>query len=258
MTPIISVIIPCYNQGQYINDAINSVEQVADKSLYEILIVNDGSTDDFTKRILISLEEKGYNVINQENLGLSTARNNGILASKGKYLLPLDADNKIRPAYIEKGITILEKKGDIGLVYADAFHFEGDNKVVKSGKFNIKRMMLYNFVDACAVIRKKAWEQTGGYDPTLTAMEDWDMNLSLAELGWKFHYIPEVLFDYRVRKESMLRTYQNSNSQVLQDYIARKHGILYRNEFFKTIKLSDRIKSLCYDFVKKITGNPNY
>jgi glycosyltransferase involved in cell wall biosynthesis len=93
MYPVISIIIPCYNQGQYILDAISSVEQYPDNSVYEIIIINDGSTDEISITVLKSLEEKGYHVLNQNNQGLSMARNNGIAIAKGKYILPLDADS---------------------------------------------------------------------------------------------------------------------------------------------------------------------
>src|SRR5437899_68511 len=97
--PFVSVIIPCFNHGEFLMDAVHSVEECA-RTLYEIIIVNDGSTDPPTVQLLKDLEEKGYNIINQNNQGLAAARNNGIAAATANYILPLDADNKIRPEYI--------------------------------------------------------------------------------------------------------------------------------------------------------------
>jgi glycosyltransferase involved in cell wall biosynthesis len=106
--PKVSIIIPCYNHGKYIMDAISSVEKIEDKNLYELIIINDGSTDEYTNTLLKELSDKGYYVIFQENKGLATSRNNAIAISKGEYILPLDADNKIRPEYIYKGINIYQ------------------------------------------------------------------------------------------------------------------------------------------------------
>ena len=92
--PLISIVIPCYNHGQYIDEAIISVEEYKNKD-YEIIIINDGSTDNFTNIRLEELKEGGYNVIVQKNQGLGKTRNNGIKIANGKYILPLDADNKI-------------------------------------------------------------------------------------------------------------------------------------------------------------------
>src|SRR5262245_33102094 len=115
--PVLSIVIPCYNQGNYLKEALDSVEMYDGNYLYEIIIINDGSTEVDTIRILGELREKGYTILNQNNQGLSMARNNGIAFAKGKFFLPLDADNKIRPAYIEKGIAILEKNSNVGVVY---------------------------------------------------------------------------------------------------------------------------------------------
>src|SRR5262245_16412104 len=106
--PLISIIIPCFNQGHFLKDALLSLEK-CDKNLFEIIIINDGSTDESTNRYLRELSDQGLHVIFQNNTGLGQARNNGIMEAKGKYILPLDSDNKIRPEYLIKAIEILEK-----------------------------------------------------------------------------------------------------------------------------------------------------
>ncbi len=256
MDPVISIIIPCYNQGQYILDAISSVEQYPDKSVYEIIIINDGSADENSIKVLKSLEEKGYHVLNQDNQGLSMARNNGIAIAKGKYILPLDADNKIRTGYIDKGIHILNTHPEVGVVYGNSQRFGDTIEVFKPGNFILKKLMFENYIDACVILRKKVWEETGGYDKMLSAYEDWDFNLCAFELGWKFHYVNEILFEYRVRKDSMLR--QITDPDELINYIARKHGPLYRTEFLKTLTIKRKIKSAILDLYAKITGKQRY
>src|SRR5258708_1495814 len=124
MEPILSIIIPCYNHGKYIRDALKSVT-ACDKSSYhyEIIIVNDGSPEIYTIEVLNQLNVEGYNIINQSNKGLGAARNTGIQKAKGKYILPLDSDNKIKLPYLTTAIDILEKNATIAVVYGDAAYF---------------------------------------------------------------------------------------------------------------------------------------
>ncbi len=98
--PKISIIIPCYNMGDFIDEAIQSVLQYPKVELYEIVVINDGSDDPHTISKLKQLESEGIKIIHQENKGLGNARNTGIQVAQGDYILLLDADNKILPEYI--------------------------------------------------------------------------------------------------------------------------------------------------------------
>ncbi|HTA26938.1 MAG TPA: glycosyltransferase [Bacteroidia bacterium] len=230
MKPIISIIIPCYNQGDYLEDALKSVEQYQDKGIYEIIIVNDGSTDSATLTVLKELSAKGYNIINQPNKGLGAARNVGIKIAKGKYILPLDSDNKIRPEYILEGIKILEENPELDVVYGNAEYFGEKAGLWESGEFNLQRLMIENYIDACAVYRKSLWEKLGGYDERMPVMgyEDWDFWLRIAFQGGKFQYINKVMFDYRYSAKSMIRSVQKDKLAAIFEYMDKKHG-LYLN-----------------------------
>src|SRR5947209_8221071 len=105
--PPMSIVIPCFNQGRFIDEALQSLEE-CNQDLFEIVIVNDGSTDEFTNQRLTALKEQGLNVIFQENKGLGAARNSGIAKSRGRFILPLDADNRIYPEYVSESITVLD------------------------------------------------------------------------------------------------------------------------------------------------------
>jgi glycosyltransferase involved in cell wall biosynthesis len=232
----VSVIIPCFNHGQFIKDAIASVESCQDKT-YEIIIVNDGSTEPCTVETLQSLEKRGYFVINQSNLGLSAARNSGIEVAKGDYILPLDSDNKIRPEYICKSIDILDKNPDVGVVYGDANYFGGKTGLWKVQDFNLHQLLLRNCFDACAVFRKSIWLKYKYDESMRLGWEDWDFWLGVAEAGWKFCYVPEVLFDYRVRDGSMVSQCKlPENRKILNEYVAQKHASLLRSEFENLLK----------------------
>lgn len=256
MRPLVSIIIPCFNHGKYINEVIDSIKMSAKYCSHEIIIINDGSSDEETLLILSELDEHKYLIIHQKNQGLSNARNKGISLSKGKYIITIDADDKITPVYFKKGISILEENPEIGVVYGNSTHFGDESRKYIAGQFSLKKLLVENYISSCILFRKEVWENCNGYDPNLTAYEDWDFNLSAVTAGWKFHYIPEIMFEYRILRNSMLRSHKNLKDCV--NYIAKKHGILYRNEFLKNITIKDRIKSISIDLFKKIIGRPNY
>ena len=235
MAPRASIIIPCYNHGLFLREAIESVEKCP-RDLWELIIVNDGSTDAGTLRVFDELRAEGYRIIDQENRGLGAARNTGIREAAGEYILPLDSDNKIQPEYILTGIDILDTDPEVGVVYGDAEYFGEKTGVWKGRAFDLSELLLKNYIDACAVYRRSIWSDVGGYDANMPyqGLEDWDFWLSAAERKWKFYYIPQVLFDYRVRPDSMINQLQQAGVDEAIDYLSRKHAPLLRAELQKT------------------------
>ncbi len=226
----LTVVIPCYNHGRFVSDAIRSVEQHPEKAHYEIIIVNDGSTDAHTLQTFRQLELDGYRVIHQSNKGLAAARNTGIRHAQTEYILPLDSDNLVRPTYITEGIQILREQPAVGVVYGYSNQFGAKNYVNEVPEFDLKKLLLQNYIDACAIYRKSLWEQVGGYDEKMPVMgyEDWDFWLTIATTGLKFHRIEKIVFDYRVRNDSMINTTNLLNNQkILLPYIFKKHVHLY-------------------------------
>jgi glycosyltransferase involved in cell wall biosynthesis len=230
----LSVVIPCYNHGEFILEAIASVES-CQENVYEILIINDGSTDPLTEKVLAAVADKGYQVIHQKNQGLAVARNHGIELAKGRYILPLDADNKIRPDYITTAIDILDCQPEVGVVYGNFEFFGGVTGIKEVPEFDINVIVRGNYIDACAVFRKTVWQDAGGYDdkiPEQFGYEDWDFWLGAAEKGWHFYHLDEVLFDYRLRSQSMVsRCNIPENRRELFRYISTKHIGLYSTNF---------------------------
>lgn len=227
MDPIVSIIIPCYNQGHFLKDALDSITG-CNSSLYELIIVNDGSTDELTVQYLNRLKEQGYRVIFQNNQGLPAARNTGIQASRGKYILPLDGDNKIRPAYISRAIEIMESNPAVGVVYGNAAYFGDQSGIWRMGEYNMQKLMIANYIDACAVIRRSVLDKVGLYDANLNkgGFEDWEMWLRISFAGYEFTYVDEVLFDYRVSSNSMSQKFNSNyaNANNMENYIHEKHA----------------------------------
>ena len=203
----------------------------------ELIVVDDGSTDERTQHEMKYLEREGVRTIRQKNSGLAAARNIGIQAAQGRYILPLDADNRIRSNYLTSGISLLDRNPTLGIVYGDAEYFGVRTGRWRVGEFDRVRLLRWNYIDACAVFRKLVWEQNGGYDGTMPVqgLEDWDFWLGATERGWGFSYVPEILFDYRVARESMITRAASRISEV-ESFIASKHARLYRDAYLELTK----------------------
>ena len=195
-SPLISVVIPCFNYGKYLIEAIDSVLAQTFQD-FEIIVVDDESTDAHTLEILASLNKPKTRIIRQKNQRVSMARNNGIHEARGKYICCLDADDLIAPTYLEKCIYILETK-QLDICYSWVQLFEEDTFLWKCGPFLIDELLLGNPVSTSAVFRKSAWEKTNGYSRDLRhGYEDWEFWIRIAKLGARGHLIPEPLFLYR-------------------------------------------------------------
>jgi glycosyltransferase involved in cell wall biosynthesis len=202
----VSIVIPCFNQGAMLLEALASVEQVRNSNLLEVVVVDDGSSDVETNRILSELHEEGYPVVTQRNRGLGAARNAGIRSAQGEFILPLDSDNRVRDAYLDEAVLLLKKNPAVGVVYADAEYFGEKSGRWHVPEFDLLSMIRMNFIDACALYRKSLWEEVRGYDEQMPWMgwEDWDFWLRLAAHGATFLHLTKIGFDYRVRKSSMI------------------------------------------------------
>jgi len=187
-----------------LREALASLEEVRNENLLEVIIVDDGSSDAETIRILKEVAEAGYNVVSQPNGGLGAARNAGIRRAKGEFILPLDSDNRLRRVYLEQGVSLLKENPSLGVIYADAEYFGEKTGRWQVQEFDLLSLIRMNFIDACALYRKALWEGVGGYDEQMPWMglEDWDFWLRVACHGGSFFHLPAVGFDYRVRSDS--------------------------------------------------------
>lgn len=227
MTTKISIVVTCYNLGEYLNEALESIACFKDASAYEVVIVDDGSTDLRTKDVIAGLDRSKYRVLEQPNMGLSKARNNGIAISTGAYIISLDADNHVHPAFLERSISILDSEPNIGVVYGDAMYFEGRTGLWKVGPYDFSRLLKSNYIDACGCFRRTVWEKVGGYDEDMhLGWEDWDFWLRCAVAGTSFRYVPEVFFDYRVRAGSMVVTTRKHGPELVS-YIFSKPSLRF-------------------------------
>ena len=229
----VSIIIPCFNDGPYIMEAIESA-RAQTYPFKELIVIDDGSTDAATKRILEDLEKSDIKVLHTDHIGPAAARNRGIAAATGRYILPLDADDKIEPTYLEKAVSILESNHKIGVVYCYAELFGKKTGRWNLPDYSLSRMLLDNIVFVTAVFYRADWEAVGGFCEDLVyGLEDYDFWLSLLELGREIYQIPEVLFRYRIKKKSRTTRLHDSQEKMQATYqqIFENHKNLYKRNY---------------------------
>lgn len=228
-----SIVISCYNLGEYLSDLISSIWNVVNRDNVEVILMNDGSTDQVTLDELYRIRTTYPNiqVFNQKNSGLAEARNNGIKRAKGEYIIPLDADNKLNPNFIDSVIKIFKENPEIDIIHGDALFFGEREGLWKGKPFDWNEMVMNNYIDACAAFRKEVWTSLKGYDKGMPFMgfEDWDFWLRAANKGFKFYYLNEISFEYRVRNGSMLDDAWKKREELVS-YIFDKPELLLAKE----------------------------
>jgi glycosyltransferase involved in cell wall biosynthesis len=218
---VVSVVIPLYNQGHYLTGAIDSVRASAYPHI-EIVVVDDGSSDPETIAIFDALQ--GVTKVRQANAGLSAARNAGIAAAIGRYILPLDSDDLVADGFIAAGVTALQRNPELGYVAGNLKYFGMlDHTHVPVGYIPHLSLVVNTHVRATALFRRAALTKVGGYDMALPAFEDWDLHIRLALAGYTSDILPVDCHLYRRHAESM--TFSSSNAMRLEllQHLMAKH-----------------------------------
>ena len=228
--PRISVIIPCYNHGRYLPEAVASVvaQTVGD---WELIIVDDGSTDDsaaVAEQLIARYPDYRMRLLRQANQGLSASRNNGIRHARGCYILPLDADDQIEPDMLAATLAVLERRPEVGFVYTDVRMFGEENRIWSGGPYSLDKLRFDCPMVPITLFRKHAWAATGGFCSDLfpQGYEDWDFWLSLAASGWQGDHIARALVRYRRSNGSMLAKARLHDLE-LRAQIVLNHPSLY-------------------------------
>jgi glycosyltransferase involved in cell wall biosynthesis len=234
----VSIIIPCYNHGKYIIEAIDSVRKQTYTN-WEIIIVNDGSNDFFTNQVINQLSFDKGKVLITSNYGLSSARNYGIKNSTGDFIVLLDADNKLSPTFIEEAIfSFNEHKVDI--IYTDGFYFDEQDGNLFQEELTMPKMLTRNLIDACSIFKKEVFYLVGGFNINMNyGWEDWDFWLSAYEKKCTFFHLNKQLFYYRVVNDSMLHNISSNieKRQSMEQQLINNHIFLYQKYFPEPVTL---------------------
>lgn len=200
---MVSIIVPCYNQGDYIAETLDSVlnQTVSD---WECIVVNDGSTDN-SESVILKYQEKDSRIkyIYKENSGVSATRNVAISASMGEFILPLDSDDKISNDYLELALKAFKSNPELKLVYCWARMFGEKNCDWDLIDYSYQQLILGNMIFCSAMFRKSDFLKSAGYDEEMKfGFEDWAFWIEFLDPDSKVYRIPKVCFYYRIKEES--------------------------------------------------------
>ncbi|NTU71291.1 MAG: glycosyltransferase family 2 protein [Coriobacteriia bacterium] len=220
----VSVVIPCYNQANYLPDAIESALNQTYHDV-EVVVVNDGSPDDTSE---VARRYPQVVLVEQENAGLSAARNAGIRAASGQYILPLDADDMIDSTYCEKAVPLFTT--GVGIVRAYQQNFGDDNQAYALPEVKtVYDILPRNAICCASMFRRDLWEKVGGFDENMkSGYEDWEFWIRILAKKKQVRTIPEVLFYYRKHGRSMVDDAVEQHWDIFE-YITTKHRRLYRD-----------------------------
>jgi glycosyltransferase involved in cell wall biosynthesis len=229
---LVSVVVPCYNQGRFLADALDSV-LTQSYAQWECLVVNDGSTDD-TEQVAkdFCARDSRFKYVEKVNGGLSSARNAGLNAATGEFVQLLDSDDKIGTEKFATQVTFLRRHIHVDIVYSGARYFRhGDpsnlfmvrhNKYISGFEITmhdkdvLKAVLIRNpFVVSAPLFRKSVFDKIGLYDESLRSLEDWDFQIRCAKQGLCFHYLgydPASATQIRVHDNSMM-----TNKKVMME-----------------------------------------
>jgi glycosyltransferase involved in cell wall biosynthesis len=237
----VSVIIPCYNLGEYLDEAVESVLAQTYQD-FEIVVVDDGSTDSTTQALLADYRRPRTTVIHAAHGGVSAARNLAIASSTGAYLCALDADDRLEPTYFEKAVPVLDADPSISFVSCWLRAFGGEEWEWKPERCDLPALLWEDTVLTASLVRREAVVAAGGYDTRLPiqGLEDWDLWLSLAERGYRGVILREILFNYRRRAGSLSTISWNGSGHLpLMHYRLAKHGEMYRAHLVEVLLHQD-------------------
>ena len=203
--PVVSVLVPCFNHGQWIDEAIDSVfaQTVQD---FDVIIVDDGSTDPATVDKLAAYERPRTRVVRTENRGLSAARNLAASLAAGQFYCALDADDRLAPNWFERALAAFDRDPELAFVSHWVQAFGDEQWLWQPESCGLLDLLVNNVVNSAALVRREVFEGVGGFDETMHfGCEDWDFWLRIVEAGRRGHIVQEPLYFYRRYPQSMSR-----------------------------------------------------
>ncbi|QXP61681.1 glycosyltransferase family 2 protein [Olleya sp. HaHaR_3_96] len=247
--PLVSFVIPCFNDFQYVEQSVNSALHQTYKNI-EVIVVDDGSNAK-TKAVLKTIEPKIAKLITQENKGQSTARNRGVANAKGDYIVVLDSDDYFEPTFCEKAIEIIINNTEVKLVTCSVNILESNGKVTffepKGG--SVVNFLTTNSALGSLMFRKVDFMFIDGYDVSMRrGFEDWEFYLRLLKNGGETYVIKDRLFNYRKRRIS---TTSRANKvkyeltkfiQIKNKAVISEHIETYINEVYAKLELEEQSK----------------
>lgn len=244
MNVLVSIIVPCYNQAQYLDEALQSVLDQTYQN-WECIIVNDGCLDNTEEVAQKWVEiDSRFQYFFKENGGVSSARNLGISFAVGEFILPLDADDKIGNNYINLAIKKFERDFTLKLVYCKAEYFGDQTGSWYLPSFSIQNLARFNMIFSSALFRKKEWELVGGYDINMIyGIEDWEFWISILKGGGEVCCLDIVGFYYRKKQVSRQKKLDRAKTKIMNEYMCIKHADFFVKQLGSFLELNEVIET---------------
>ncbi|TVM34468.1 hypothetical protein DQK91_07790 [Oceanidesulfovibrio marinus] len=225
----VSVVVPCHNYGKYLRECVESVLMQTFRD-WELIIVNDGSTDNTSEvaaGLLRDYPDHSIRYIEQENRGIVQPRNRGVTLARGEYILPLDADDILSPEFLEKTVPVLDARDDLGYVSTKTLFFGSTNKIWPGEEFKWVNLLVTNQQTNTTLYRKAMWKDIGGYDERMIhGYMDWEFWIRATRHGWVGEQIDEPLFFYRRKLDSVVMRAKKKDAAI-KEQIVRLHPDVY-------------------------------
>ena len=237
--PKVSIIIPCFNYAAFLGEALESVLAQTFRD-WECIIINDGSTDP-TEEVALEYCEKDRRIkyFYKENGGHSSARNFGIENSSGKYLLPLDADDKLSKDYLKKAYNKIESSQEIKIVTGQVQQFGDINKKQVMPPYDLRSYLIINYLPISSLFRRSDFDKANGFDETMLAFEDWNLFIGILKNGGKVVELPTTGLYYRKKSNSLFRRAVKDRRRIFKDLLRlyNNHADVYERYFDNPIHL---------------------
>jgi glycosyltransferase involved in cell wall biosynthesis/SAM-dependent methyltransferase len=230
MTALVSIVVPCFNLGPYLDEAVQSVLDQTFQD-FEIVIVDDGSDDPATRQLFASYRRPKTRVLRTENQGVARARNLGLEHATGSYVSFLDADDLFERAFLERTVEALEENPSLTFASCWLRAFGAADFEWKPRSCDFPDLLAEDTVCTAALMRRDVLLSVGGFDPGMpvAGYEDWELAIRIVERGAKGLIVPEFLFRYRARAGSMTEACTAPHNHMrLFEYIVDKHLETYR------------------------------
>lgn len=199
---VVSVVVPAYNAAAYLDETLGSI-LASTYAHFEVVLVDDGSTD-----ATLSLAEQWaqqdtrVRVFTQSNQGVCATRNRAIREARGRYILPVDADDRLAPSFMEEAVTCLEQQPTLKAVFPRGEYFGARRGEWHLPPFSLPELARHNMLPITALYRREDWERVGGYDESIIAREDWAFWIAVLKDGGTVMRSERTGLYYRVQEHS--------------------------------------------------------
>jgi glycosyltransferase involved in cell wall biosynthesis len=219
-----AVIIPCFNDGATVVETVESARQ---QEPCEVVLVDDGSTDEATRRAITDLERDGVHVVRQENRGLAAARMAGLAATTSRYVYPIDSDDVLVPNALTQLADALDTHRELAAAWGDSIVFGSGEYILRKRELMLDpwRITYYNGLPYSSMFRRDVlyeaggWQLRGGY-------EDWDLWMSLAERGHRGLHVRSPVMRYRIHGSRMFADAM-ARHDTIEAELRRRHALLF-------------------------------